>query len=521
MSRTLIGNATVVDGTGAPPFSGWVLIENERIEAVSPVPLTVEDAQFVDASGLILAPGFIDAHAHSDLSILAAPEAEGKLAQGITSEISGNCGLSAFPILTEEVRNHLEELYRIYQIPLTWHDFTTYTDAVARVKPSINVGFLCGHNTLRANVLGYGGTPGAPADWLRERTLLRESLEQGALGFSTGLLYIPGKFAPPEELDTVASALREFDSPYATHLRSEGDRLLESVEEALGIARAGAGRLHLSHLKTARPCNWHKIDALLAMIGTARSKGLRVTADRYPYTYGQTSLSVILPPPYDGMTDAQIQQTLSGSRSEAERLAGELSRMEIDWRNIILCATRIPGMMRFAGRNLLEIADSLDRPPSDFCMDWLSRDAIGTMAAFGGLSSGNLLRIISQPYVCCGTDETARPRSERIGRSHPRGFGSFPRFIVLCRESGIPLEDVISRLTRLPASIFALRDRGEIRSGFYADLVLFSGERLCDAADFGSPHRFPEGIVSVYVNGALSFANGVVCDRRGKTLKKC
>lgn len=521
MSKILIGNASVVDGTGAPPFPGWVLIEDERIQAVSRMPLNMENARFVNAGGRILAPGFIDAHAHSDLSLIAEPEAEGKISQGITSEISGNCGLSAFPILTPEVRAHLEKLYRIYGVPLTWHDFSTYTAAVAAAHPAVNAGFLCGHNTLRANVSGYAPASGTPEEWHKERELLRESLEQGALGLSTGLLYTPGKFATPEELHTVASALREFDAPYATHLRSEGDRLLESVEEAMDIARAGSGKLHLSHLKTARPCNWHKIDGLLDKIAAAQSSGLRVTADRYPYTFGQTSLSVILPPPYDSMTDAAIQQALSASPAECARIAETLAGMTIDWQRIILCSTGLPDIKNHAGRSLAEIAEIFRRPAPELCTEWLSRDAVGTMAAFGGLSPENLRRIITQDYTCCGTDETARPCEERIGRSHPRGFGSFPRFIRLCRQAGLSLEAVIARLTALPARIFSLPERGMIRAGFYADLVLFSEEELSDRADFRTPHAVSSGIHSVYVNGVLSFSDGRICARRGKILKKC
>lgn len=521
MSKILIGNASVIDGSGTPRFPGWVLIENERIQTVSRTPLNGEDARFVNADGLILAPGFIDAHAHSDLSLIAEPEAEGKISQGITSEISGNCGLSAFPVQTPEVRSHLEKLYRIYEVPLTWHDFSSYTDAVAAAHPAVNAGFLCGHNTLRANVFGYAPAGGTPEEWHRERELLRESLEQGALGLSSGLLYTPGKFAPPEELHIIASALRDFDAPYVTHLRSEGDRLLESVEEAMNIARAGSGRLHLSHLKTAQPRNWHKIDGLLNKIAAAQTGGLRVTADRYPYRYGQTSLSVILPPPYDSMTDTAIQQALSASPAECRRIAKVLAGMTIDWQKIILCSTGLPGMMCYAGRTLAEIAGLLQRPAPELCTEWLSRDAVGTMAAFGGLSPENLRRIILQDYTCCGTDETARPCSERIGRSHPRGFGSFPRFIRLCRQAGQPLETVIARLTSLPARIFSLPDRGMIRAGFYADLILFSESELSDRADFRTPHAVSSGLHSVYVNGTLSFSGGRICARQGKILKKC
>ena len=179
MSKILIGNAEIIDGTGASPFCGWVLVEGERIRAVSPTPLRAEDAEFVDARGLTLVPGFIDAHAHSDLSLLAAPEAEGKISQGITSEISGNCGLSAFPIRSEEVRAHLQEVYKIYGIPLEWNDFQSYTEVLSTRKPSINAGFLCGHNTLRANVLGYGNLQGTPTDLEREQRLLSVLRETG------------------------------------------------------------------------------------------------------------------------------------------------------------------------------------------------------------------------------------------------------------------------------------------------------------------------------------------------------
>ena len=520
MSKILIGNAEIIDGTGAPPFIGWMRIEGERIREISPSPLEREDADFVDAQGLTLAPGFIDAHAHSDLSLLAAPEAEGKISQGITSEISGNCGLSTFPISAEEVRGHLMEVYRNYGIPLEWNDFRTYSERLSDAGPSINAGFLCGHNTLRANVLGYGNHRGTKADRERECGLLREALEQGALGLSSGLLYVPGKFAPREELTELAAVLREFDAPYATHLRSEGDRLLESVTEAVEIAESSGIRLHLSHLKTAQARNWHKMDALLERIDQAGSGGLRVTADRYPYTSGQTSLSVVLPDPCGDLTDRQIQDLLSGSPAERKRLTEELVRQEIDWGKIILCTTRHPELKRYGGWNLREIGEDLSRDPAELCMECLTQDATGAMAAFQGLSPENLRRFLCLEYLCCGTDETARPCSERIGRSHPRGFGSFPRFIRLGLEIGIPLERIIRRLTRLPAEIFSLRERGELRPGYYADCVLFSREELRDCADFGNPHRYSEGIVSVYVNGELSFSGKRVCGRAGKILKK-
>ena len=518
MNATLIRGATICDGTGAPAYTADLLIRNERIAGIGKH-LSPGGARIVNAEGLIAAPGFIDVHAHSDLSILAAPEASGKLSQGITSEISGNCGLSAFPVLTEEVRSHLNTLYRTSGIEIDWSDFSTYTQAVERRKPAINVGFLCGHNTLRANVLGYENRRGTPEERGRIRNLLHAMLEQGALGFSTGLLYIPGKFAPREELLTVAGALRDFDLPYATHLRSEGDELLESIDEALAIARAGSGHLHISHLKTALPRNWHKLDAVFDAIETARRSGLRITGDRYPYTRSQTSLSVILPPPYDKMTDAAIRETLKEHPEKTVLLVRSLEERPPAWESILLCSSAVREVQELLGRTMKEAADALGTTPAVLCAELMRRDAPGTMASFSGLSEDNLNRILAKSYICCGTDESARPESFAFGRSHPRGFGSFPRFLRLAQKE-LPLEEVIRKVTSLPADVFHLRNRGRIVCGAVADLVLFDREQLSDCADFATPHALSAGIFQVYVNGTLSYENREVTARAGKILKK-
>lgn len=519
MSATLIRGGCICDGSGAPAYTADLLIRGDRIADIGKHLSSSSHCRIVEAGGLIVAPGFIDVHAHSDLSILAAPEAVGKISQGVTSEISGNCGLSAFPVLTEEVREHLNILYRVYGVEIDWNDFLSYARAVERRRPSINVGYLCGHNTLRANVLGYEDRRGGPEDWLKIRSLLQKMLEQGALGFSTGLLYIPGRFSPREELLTAADALRGFGLPYATHLRSEGDELLESIDEALSIARAGAGHLHISHLKTALPRNWHKLDAVFDVIESARRSGLKVTGDRYPYTRGQTSLSVILPPPYDKMTDAAIREDLSGNPQKVDLLVRSLEKSAPAWETIILCSTSVKEVQEFLGKTMADAAKASGTTPAFLCAELMRRDAPGTMAAFSGLSETNLKRIIAKPYLCCGTDETARPADYRFGRSHPRGFGSFPRFIRLAQKE-LPLEEVIRKVTSLPAELFHLRGRGTIRCGSAADLVLFDREELCDCADFASPHAFCTGIHQVYVNGVLSYENREVTGRAGKILKK-
>ena len=220
------------------------------------------------------------------------------------------------------------------------------------------------------------------------------------------------------------------------------------------------------------------------------------------------------------MTDAKIQETLSGSPEETERLAEELSRMNLRWETVLLCSTRVSGMMRFAGGSFAELSEKLRMPPERICMDLLRRDSVGTMAAFGGLSPENLTRILSREWVCCGTDETARPVSGRIGRCHPRGFGSFPRFLRLCRAAGISLETAVARMTSLPASVFGLNGRGRIEPGYFADLALFSEAEFCDCADFASPHALSAGLNAVYVNGELAFTGGNVLNRAGRVLRR-
>lgn len=518
MSGTLIRGGRICDGTGRPMFQADLRIRGDRIAEIGPH-LTVGDCRIVNADGLTVAPGFVDVHAHSDLSLLAAPEALGKISQGITSEISGNCGLSAFPVLTEEVRRHLNTIYRTYGVEITWSDFQSYAETLEHRRPAINAGFLCGHNTLRACILGYGEQRGTETDWNAMRKLLHHMLEQGALGFSTGLLYIPGRFAVPEELLTVAGALKEFQRPYATHLRSEGDGLLESIEEALAIARAGSGHLHISHLKTAQPRNWRKLDAVFDRLESARREGLLVTGDRYPYTWSQTSLSVILPPPYDKMTDAAIRERLRENEEAVGKLVKELELTPPAWGRILLCSTGVRTVQRVLGKSMEEAAQILGTTPAALCVELMRQDAPGTMAAFSGMSETNLQRILQREEICCGTDETARPQGYEFGRSHPRGFGSFPRFIGLVRES-FSLEEAIRKVSGLPAEVFHLRDRGKIVTGGYADLVLFDPERLKDRADFVTPHALCSGIDQVYVNGVLSYEKGEVRNRAGKILKK-
>ena len=476
------------------------------------------DFPVYSAENLILAPGFIDIHAHSDLSLAAEPSAFGKISQGITTEISGNCGLSPFPILSDEVKKHLEKTDKKYNIPITWSDYDGYIPAIEQRNPAVNFASFCGYNTLRANFTGYENAP-FPAEKIQKmRDLLSDILNQGAVGLSTGLLYVPGNFATTTELQLAASALKGTGKPISTHLRSEGDKLLESVEEAIKIAEAADNRLQISHLKTALPRNWHKITELLQTIRNARKNGIVIHADRYPYTHAQTSLSVVLPPPWDVMTDAAIMEDLNKYPEKQNILTAALKENHPAWERIILCTTAYKPAAEFSGEPYLKICELLQTTPEELCTKLMVSDAPGTMAAFGGLSQDNLNLILAEPYVCCGSDETARPEDDSLGVSHPRGFGSFPRFFRMVSEKQ-GIAEAVRKMTSLPAQICNLSDRGILKPGYAADMVLFHPDEFKDNATFKTPHAKASGIRSVFVNGVLSFHNGELLRRAGKGLK--
>lgn len=512
-----ITGGLICDGTGEPAFEGGLRISGDRIADVFHGAGTFSGVRTFDAKGLVLSPGFIDVHSHSDLSLLAAPEAFGKISQGITSEINGNCGLSPFPV-NECNRAHLESVWAQYGEKLSWSDLAGYHAELARRRPAINAGSLCGHNTLRAFALGYGDRAAAPDDLAVMQNELARALEQGAFGLSTGLLYVPGKFSSTEELLRLMAELKASDRIYATHLRNEADTLLEALDEALFLAENGSGRLEVSHLKTAFERNWPKLDSVFACLEKARQNGLAVTADRYPYTFGQTNLSIILPPPFDRLPDADIQARLNADPAACENVLRELEKQTF-WHGIIL--TAVPGADgdALAGMYLDEAAAKRGTTPARLTLELVKLDSPGTMAAFGGMSRDNMKRIIAKAYVCCGTDETARPADFSLGRSHPRGFGAFPEFLRLNLDSGEALESAVHRVTGLPAKIFQLNDRGILKRGAFADIVAFDPARLRPGSDFAHPHAVAQGIECVWVNGAEAYRNGRVTARAGRALK--
>lgn len=524
-----ISDALVVDGTGAAPFQGGVRVRDGKIVAVAKAPLPANfanGAEQIDAGGLALTPGFIDAHGHSDLSAMAAPEVTGKLSQGVTAEIAGNCGASPFP-LTDVNREHLEEHYRHYGLKLEWSGFAGYAKALAKREPSINFGLLCGHNAVRGGVRGYGPGEASPTELAAMRKLLREALAEGALGMSSGLFYVPGKFADRKEMAAMLAELAAHPAadgaarPYATHMRSEGEGLLEALDETIGACLdAGHRKLQVSHLKTAGEKNWGKLDATFLRISQARERGLEINADRYPYTASMTTLSAYLPSPWNDLDDTTLTAKLA-DQAAAAQLQADLEKLPtVTWERMRLISAGPGCKLSRPGAKIAELAKEMNRSPAEICVAALRAGSSTTMAAREGMCEENLKRILAQPWVCGGSDGRALPRDGSLGLGHPRAYGALVRHLkLILPEFG--LGEAVRRLTSFPATIFNLAGRGRIAPGMAADLVLFDPNRLADRADFANPFLIAEGIDRVWVNGTLAWQDGQATGRRaGRVLRE-
>lgn len=488
----------VCDGI-SEPRRGCVLVDGERIVAVEPEILGSSAAdKTYSFRNEIIAPGFIDVHGHSELSLPSAPEAFSKRSQGFTGEIIGNCGLSAFPITARNV-DHIREMYARYPIGIHWRSLPEYQSELANRKTKLRVWSLCGHNTLRAAVAGYERETLTAADLAAMRELLDGAMRDGALGLSSGLLYVPGCFSTPGEIVTLMRVVAKYDGVYATHLRSEGDQLLESLTETLECAaEAKLKRVQISHFKTAREANWSKLDAALELLERYRRKGVDVHIDRYPYVESQTMLSVILPPPFDRMGDGEITQRLTDAelrRQLTEKLRDKMTASA--WARLRLTGAKSAAHRRYVGKHF----DEIPRDPAELCIEILQDDANSATVGAAGMSEDNMHRILMLDFCMAGSDGNALGPEES---AHPRAFGTAARFVRILLDSGVSIGKTVRRLTALPAEFFHLKQLGRILPGNYADLTVFDPEQIDSDADFVRPNRPASGITMTVLAGEIS-----------------
>ena len=492
----------VADGLNEPVRSA-VLIDGEKIAAVSGDIYGSSAADKIYSfKNEIIAPGFIDVHGHSDISLLAAPAAESKRFQGFTSEIAGNCGLSVFP-LTEKNIDHLQELYAQYNVDLNWQNYPDYQHELAKRQTALRLFSLCGHNTLRSAVAGYDKKTLSAGEINAMTVLLADALQNGAVGLSSGLLYVPGCFADDEELIALMRIVQQFDKVYATHLRSEGDKLTESLETVFRCAgTAGLKKIEISHLKTAGKNNWHKLPEVFSIIDKQRKNGADIHFDRYPYTESQTMLSVILPPPLDTTSDTEVtvkmrQEDVRNSTITSLRQ----NKNDSDWTRYRLSGTSHPELKKFIGQKFSDIP--LD--PAELTVELLRHDATTATISASGMSRDNMVKILTSPLCMCGSDGNALPFDARYGSVHPRSFGTAPEFIRILLENNISIGKIIYQMSFLPAKFFNLDGIGTLTPGSKADVTVFDPENISSKADFANPFIRPEGITLSILNGVAEF----------------
>lgn len=507
----LFTNVELYDGTGKPSFMADVAVRRDRIVEVAPSgTLKRTGCSVIDGRGKALVPGFVDVHTHSDAAVYRVPRADSKIMQGVTTDISGNCGSSYYLAGAKNAQDALRNVYG---------NFGAYLDLVEKASPAVNVAHICGHNSLRVHVMGYEDRRPTPDEMRKMKELLADALANGAAGFSSGLYYLPGKFADTEEVKELAALLKGTGKPYATHMRSEGARLLEALAEAIEIARAGDNNLEVSHFKTAGVKNWGKLDQAFAMIDEARKAGMNILADRYPYVYSSTSLRMIVPAPFDKLDST----TLCGKLKEdpacrAELVAALRTNATRDMNRVIMVNSPIPEHRPYRGKTLVEIGRMMGGISPEAAAVELLASGKTPQAAFGSMNEDNMARILADPHVVCCSDSSIRAKNSRGG--HPRGFGAFPRFFRIASERSSRAE-VIRRMTSLPAAKFNIRGRGVISPGYFADLVLLDLDRYDSKADFAVVNRKPTGVKAVYVNGKLAYSTdrGVETTRAGRVLR--
>jgi len=519
----LIKNALLIDGSGEPGLAQDLAVSGDTIAAVGDLGACAA-AEVLDAGGLCLCPGFIDIHAHSEFNVLI-DAGRSKLMQGITTEVCGNCGLSGAPLLgmaREQRRSALSG----FDLDPDWATMAGYTELLEQTGMRTNIALLAGHGNLRGSVIGYG--PGqATAEQLREMCrLLEEAMQCGCWGLSSGLIYPPGAFAQVDELVRLAAVVKTYGGFYATHMRSEGDRLIEAVGEALEVGRRAGVSVQISHLKTMDRRNWHKLPEVLELIERARGEGLDVTADRYPYSASSTGLDAHLPLwACEGGNAAELER-LRDPALRGRILAELFGRMPEEEVGTTTMLARIAGEKNahLQGRTLAEAAVLRGQGAGEALCDLLIEERLDIDAIFFCMSGDNLRTILSRPWVMVGSDAAVRDTEGILSRDmpHPRAFGTCARILEMARDEKLmPLETAVGKLTRLPAERMGFRDRGLLAPGWRADLVLFDRDSVRDTATYASPHCYPAGVRNVMVNGVWAVRDGVCTDKlAGRLLRK-
>jgi len=512
----LIRGGTVYDGGGGPPLVGDVAIRGDRIAYVGPHS-TASAREQVDARGKAVAPGFINMLAHTEASLLIDGRALSDLRQGVTLEVLGEESMGP---LTPRMKELMEQRQGDLRFAIAWTTLGEYLQGLEQRGIAPNVASFVGAGAVRTYVLGERDVQPTAAQLLQMRSLVHQAMEEGAVGVTTMLIYSPQQYARTPELIALATEAGRCGGLYSVHMRSEGDRLLEALQETVDIARASGAPAEIYHLKAAGKRNWNKLEALISAIETARAHGVRITADMYVYTAGATGLDAAMPP---WALDGGLEAWISRLREPAvrARVLAEMRNPAPSWENLygaagptgtLLLALKNPALKPLTGKTLAEVARQRGVSPEDAAIDLVIEDGSRVEVAYFLMSEENVRREVALPWVSFDSDEMApAPAGVFLKFNvHPRAYGNFSRVLAkyVREEKVLSLEQAIHKLTALPAATLSLSDRGRLVAGDFADVVVFDPAAVADHATYERPHQLATGVDEVWVNGVRALRHG-------------
>jgi dihydroorotase/N-acyl-D-amino-acid deacylase len=526
----VIANGRIIDGTGSPWYASDVGIRDGRIAAIGAL-AAAPRKRTIDAAGRVVAPGFIDMLGQSELTILVDPRLPSKIHQGITTEITGE-GTSVAP-QTDAIRQSLAPIHASLQIDADWRSLREYFEHLEKQGIGINLASFVGATQVRAAVLGFDDVQPTPAQLAQMQELVRAAMREGAVGVSTSLEYPPAPYARTPELIALAKAAAPLGGIYATHLRSEGDAIMEALDEAVAIGRAAQIPVEIWHLKVAGTGNWGRMPEVIAKIEAARAAGVDVAANTYAYTAWYNDMSAFIPPwAHDGGRERLIERLRDPGTRERIRqdLLTPSSAWDNEWQEIpgpeavLIGAVLAPGLKRFQGQRLSDVARAWNKEPMETLFDFLIEDEALTSNAVFGMSEDDVRLALQQPWVSVNNDSSGTSPAGLLGRQHPhpRAYGTFPRILrkYVREEHALTLEDAIRKFSALAAQRLRLGDRGVLKQGMWADVVVFDPEAVRDRATFDAPNALSEGMEYVLVNGVPVIDAGQMTGARpGKVLR--
>ena len=530
--KKLISGGTIVDGSGKARFRGDVLVDGDRIVCVGNVPefsANADDVEIVDATGLVVAPGFIDTHSHSDLQVLLQPEVLPKVMQGITTEILGQDGISMAPLPAQFIGPWRKNLAGLDgdSTDIDWHYGNTagYLGLLETKRPGLNECYLVPHGNIRMEAMGLDNRLPTEAELEAMRRITRREMEAGAIGLSTGLIYIPCAYAATRELVELCRIVAEYDGRLVIHQRSEADFILDSMEEVFAIGRESGVKIHFSHFKVCGRKNWDKIDKVLDLLERAEAEGLDVSFDQYPYVAGSTMLGVILPPwVHDGGTDKELARL--AVPKIRKKIVYDIEHGIPGWDdfvdfagldNIFVTSVKTEKNRDAVGLSLTRLGEVRGKDPYDATFDLLCEEgnAVGMVDFYG--TEEHVKRFLQRPEMNACTDGLLG------GKPHPRVYGAFPRILgkYVREEGALTLEEAVYKMTGKPSRTFNIVDRGGIYAGAFADICIFDADTVIDRGTYVDPAKYPAGIEYVLVNGEMVVHRGRHTGvRSGRVLRK-